>query len=115
MTKNRPFKKVRVLQVRGGTYAGVSVAEDVCPTLTTYNNMYPLFIGEKDIVIRKIMPIEYERLFGFPDNYTNIGEDKESPSSYRYKACGNSICVNLLEWIGQRIDEVEKRDEERRD
>ena len=57
------------------------------------------------------MPIETERLMGFPDNHTRIkwdGNDEEDcPDTPRYKCCGNSMCVNCMEWIGRRISIVE--------
>jgi len=55
--------------------------------------------------IRKLTPIETERLQGFPDNHTNIpwrGKDI-SPDGGRYKAMGNSMAVPVMRWIGQRI------------
>ena len=54
--------------------------------------------------VRRLMPIECERLQGFPDNYTNIPKAKDRP---RYKAIGNSMAVNVMRWIGQRIDMVD--------
>ena len=62
--------------------------------------------------IRHLMPIEYERLMGFPDNWTRIpwrGKAEEHcPDSLRYKACGNSMCVNVMRWIGTGIDCIDK-------
>ena len=58
--------------------------------------------------VRRLLPVEYERLMGFPDNWTRIvwkGKPEERcPDSHRYKACGNSMCVNVMRWIGMRID-----------
>ena len=70
-------------------------------------------MGVYDAVrVRKIMPIECERLMGFPDNYTRIpwrGKPEEGcPDSHRYKACGNSFAVNAVRWIGKRIQLVEE-------
>jgi DNA (cytosine-5)-methyltransferase 1 len=56
-------------------------------------------------VVRRITPIEAERLQGFPDNYTNIPGAKDGP---RYKALGNSMAVPVLKWIGERIDLIDK-------
>ncbi len=53
---------------------------------------------------RRIMPLEAERLQGFPDNYTDIiYRGKTAPDSQRYKALGNSMAVPVLRWIGERI------------
>lgn len=63
--------------------------------------------------IRRLLPVECERLMGFPDNWTQIpwkGKPEEKcPDSPRYKACGNSMCVNVMRWIGMRIDKQEKQ------
>ena len=63
--------------------------------------------------VRRLLPIETERLMGFPDNWTRIpwrGKPAEDcPDSPRYKACGNSMCVNVMRWIGMRIENVERR------
>lgn len=63
--------------------------------------------------VRRLLPVECERLMGFPDNWTRIpwgGKSAEDcPDSPRYKACGNSMCVNVMRWIGMRIEKVERR------
>ena len=64
------------------------------------------------LMVRRITPVEAERLMGFPDNWTRIpwrGKPEEQcPDGPRYKACGNSFCVNCMEWIGERIEKVER-------
>jgi DNA (cytosine-5)-methyltransferase 1 len=50
--------------------------------------------------VRRLTPLECERLQGFPDGWTDIPGAKDSP---RYKAIGNSMAVPVLRWIGQRI------------
>lgn len=65
------------------------------------------------LAVRRLLPIETERLMGFPDNWTRIpwrGKPAEQcPDSPRYKACGNSMCVNVMRWIGMRIEYVERK------
>lgn len=60
--------------------------------------------------VRKLTPIECERLQGFPDNYTKIpyrGKPAEKcPDAPRYKAIGNSWAVPVVHWIGKRIDKA---------
>ena len=62
--------------------------------------------------VRRLLPVECERLMGFQDNWTKIpyrGKSEEDcPDSPRYKACGNSMCVNVMRWIGKRIDTITK-------
>jgi len=57
-----------------------------------------------NMAVRRLTPIECERLQGFPDDYTNIKE--KCPDGPRYKAMGNSMAVPVMKWIGQRIKEV---------
>lgn len=62
--------------------------------------------------VRRLIPIECERLMGFPDNHTRIvwngKPEEECPDAPRYKAAGNSMCVNVMRWIGMQIDRVDK-------
>ena len=57
--------------------------------------------------VRRLTPVECERLQGFPDNHTLIawrGKDAaECPDGPRYKAIGNSMAVPVMRWIGERI------------
>ena len=62
--------------------------------------------------IRRLTPVECERLQGFPDNYTCIPwrgkPTAECPDSPRYKAIGNSMVVPVMRWIGKRIMQERK-------
>jgi DNA (cytosine-5)-methyltransferase 1 len=60
--------------------------------------------------VRRLTPVECERLQGFPDGYTNIPWRKkdEAPDGPRYKALGNSMAVPCMQWIGERIAKVTK-------
>ena len=61
--------------------------------------------------VRRLTPIECERLQGMPDNHTRIpwrGKPaEECPDGPRYKAIGNSMAVPVMRWIGQRIDQID--------
>ena len=61
--------------------------------------------------VRRLTPIECERLQGMPDNPTRIpwsGKPaEECPDGPRYKAIGNSMAVPVMRWIGQRIDQID--------
>ena len=54
--------------------------------------------------VRRLTPIECERLQGFPDSWTAI--DGMSDSA-RYRMLGNAVCVPVAKWIGQRIAQQE--------
>lgn len=57
--------------------------------------------------VRKLTPVECERLQGFPDNYTRITwrnkPAEQCPDTPRYMAIGNSMAVPVMRWIGSRI------------
>ncbi len=57
--------------------------------------------------VRRLTPVECERLQGFPDNHTLISwrekEAAECPDGHRYRAIGNSMAVPVMRWIGERI------------
>ncbi|HDH0314003.1 TPA: phage N-6-adenine-methyltransferase [Klebsiella pneumoniae] len=57
--------------------------------------------------VRRLMPVECERLQCFPDNHTLISwrgkEAAECPDGPRYRAIGNSMAVPVMRWIGERI------------
>jgi DNA (cytosine-5)-methyltransferase 1 len=67
----------------------------------------------RGLAVRRLTPTECERLQGFPDNHTLIPWKKkpadQCPDGPRYKALGNSMAVNCMEWIGQRIDFYDKQ------
>ena len=59
------------------------------------------------MAVRRLTPLECERLQGFPDNYTDI-KPKGKPTSDgpRYKALGNSMAVPVMRWIGNRVNKL---------
>lgn len=48
--------------------------------------------------VRRLTPLECERLQGFPDNWT-----ADQADSHRYKQMGNAVTVNVIEWLGKRL------------
>jgi len=59
--------------------------------------------------VRRLTPLECERLQGFPDNFTRIMyRKKPAADGPRYRALGNSMAVPVMAWIGKRIDLVER-------
>lgn len=55
--------------------------------------------------VRRFSPLEWERLQGFPDNYTLLPGG--SSDTARYRAVGNSMPVPMMRWLGERISDVE--------
>lgn len=90
------------------THADEVVREhgDISPTpnqrMGTGGNQVPM------IGIRRLMPIECERLQGFPDGWTATGADgKPISGSARYRMLGNAVPVPVVEWIAKRIMQIE--------
>lgn len=52
------------------------------------------------MAVRRLMPVECEALQAFPRGYTGIPGAADGP---RYRALGNSMCVNVMNWLGERI------------
>lgn len=86
--------------------ANAAIDEDMARTLKVGGEA-PIVASE--YVVRRLMPVECERLQGFPDGWTDI-EFRGRPASdaARYKALGNSMAVPVMRWIGERIDRIEK-------
>jgi len=90
----------------GAKAHGIGYAEEQSPTLDTKPESNAVL---QSMAVRRLTPIECERLQGFPDNYTNIPWRKadQSPDGPRYKALGNSMAVPVMHWIGRRISVYE--------
>ena len=77
------------------------------------SDCFDLVLAREKKYIRRLTPLECERLQGFPDNYTQIewrGKPAEQcPDSLRYKAIGNSMAVPVMRWIGERIKRIEEK------
>jgi DNA (cytosine-5)-methyltransferase 1 len=62
---------------------------------------------ERNAEVRRLTEVECERLQGFPDNWTMYGiydgQVRKVPKTQRYKMCGNSVTVNVVEAIGKRL------------
>jgi len=66
------------------------------------------------MAVRRLTPIECERLQGFRDGYTEVPwRGKSTPDGLRYRALGNSMAVNVMSWIGERIQTVHELPEQK--
>jgi DNA (cytosine-5)-methyltransferase 1 len=89
----------------GGDMRGMNLQEKTqlqrCQTPAVMHSM----------AIRRLTPKECERLQGFPDDWTKIPYRNkpadQCPDGPRYKACGNSMAVPVMRWIGMRIQMTE--------
>lgn len=96
----------------GGSGMGIS-EEGVMYTQTAGDVHGVAYTPSGKPTVRKLLPLECERLMGFPDNHTRIPwngkSEEECPDAPRYKACGNSMAVNCMMWLGERIQKVEEK------
>jgi DNA (cytosine-5)-methyltransferase 1 len=112
------------LDVAGNDGAVPRLTPLIAACLTAQNGLTPQKAGKAVGVVnpiyqngrvRKLTPREFERLQGFPDDYTLIPLPLKSrqqrvrwPSdAERYKAIGNSMAVPVMRWIGERIQAVD--------
>lgn len=92
---------------------------EVCPTVTrrwgTGGNNVPLV--RKSYIVRRLTPLECERLQGYPDGWTALDhEDKPVSDTQRYKALGNSFAVpNALFVISRCVKQLQKEEVNERD
>lgn len=103
-----------------GCETGLGVSADGDPAFTLLENhphMAASEIGDKPagvnhMLVRRLTPLECERLQGFPDEHTLIAwkgkPAEECPDGPRYKAIGNSMAVPVMRWVGRRIAAVDK-------
>lgn len=86
------------------------IGEDISLTLRSQGGggIVPASVAPHAGLVRRFTPIEYERLQGFPDNHTLVPyrnkPAEQCPDGPRYAACGNSMAVPVMKWIGSRID-----------
>lgn len=102
----------------GGNPLPAVVTAEVADTITCHNLINPQTAGYNPGVVnpilanfgvRRLTPVECERLQGFPDNWTALVRNgRVTPDGPRYKALGNSMAVPVIRWIGQRIELVEE-------
>lgn len=106
--------KPLVMQLMDESYSfdsanmGLSLNKEVAATLCAHNSKQPQNVLRANYVVRRLTPIECEKLQGFPPNFTKIPYRNKSaddcPNGVRYKALGNSMAVNVMAWIGQSIN-----------
>ena len=78
---------------------------DIAPTIDTGMSIHTL---TDDIRVRRLTPVECERLQAFPDNWTKFGIDlggvqTEMSDTQRYKMCGNAVTTNVIQAVFERI------------
>lgn len=93
---------------QAGGNTGLAIGEEVAGTLHGGGSHGGRAAVATRWAVRRLTPLECERLQGFPDGYTDVPYRKRNwtPDGPRYKALGNSMAVNAMEWLGLRIEYV---------
>ena len=98
---------------RGGLQKNAAQFEEKSPALTSAMGMgggHTPIVDQPSYRIRRLTPIECERLQGFPDNHTALGvydgETKPVSNTQRYKMCGNAVTVDVVHAVAERIKEI---------
>ena len=105
------------------TQANAEVVDDCAPTLTCLHEQpvvsrpaprAPWFEGaerpDMRYELRRLTPLECERVQGFPDGWTDVPfQGAPASNTRRYRALGNSMAVPVMEWIGRRIAAADRR------
>ena len=90
----------------------IAITEDATPPLrasASGTNQVPTIMNEGPMQVRRLTPVECERLMGWPDNHTlNRADGKTNSDTTRYKMCGNGVASPVAQWIAEQINNVEQ-------
>jgi len=94
----------------GGNGADIAAAKVECsPALTKVKSERGVHVAEQ-MSVRRLTPVECERLMGLPDGWT-APPGVKAPDSKRYAACGDAIVTTVAFWIADRIRMIEEEEE----
>jgi DNA (cytosine-5)-methyltransferase 1 len=92
---------------------GPRVGDDICHTLPAKMGLgggnTPMLAEpiEHRLAVRRLTPLECERLMGWPDDHTRWTADgKEQADTNRYKQCGNGVASPVARWVGEQLRPV---------
>ena len=85
--------------------SNAAVLEDTSPTLKS--SQQPPSVSPPGLAVRRLTPLECERLMGWPDDHTRWTADgKEQADTNRYKQCGNGVASAVAKWVGEQLRPV---------
>jgi len=113
---------LRAESKRGDNEPHILVNENITsPTLTAYNmdsrspqseeqQRIVNAVFETTMAVRRLTPLECERLMGWPDDHTRYKADgTEQADTHRYKQCGNGVASPVAQWIGKHLIKLEQQ------
>lgn len=101
-----PFKSSFGDPVKGPIVQGIAYCLYACSARHTGTDWSRTYVSYPDGRVRRLTPVESERIQGFPDNWTlPLGEigDADKVDTQRYQSIGNAVTVNVARWLGERI------------
>ena len=85
---------------------GLGIGEDGDPSTSVVGGTSPMVaqLAEPTMAVRRLTPLECERLMGWPDDHTRYKADgTEQADSHRYRQCGNGVASPVAQWIAKHI------------
>jgi site-specific DNA-cytosine methylase len=92
----------------GGVSPTLNVMDN---TAETYATVLTTQHDGTEWIVRRLTPLECERLQGFPDHWTDVPSDKGKPASdsQRFKQIGNAVTVDVAHWLGLLLIDADSR------
>jgi len=85
--------------------SNAAVFQDQSPTLKS--TQQPPSVSPPGLAVRRLTPLECERLQGWPDDHTRWTADgKEQADTNRYRQCGNGVASPVARWVGEQLRPV---------
>ena len=88
---------------------GLGIGKEGDPSTAVVGTTPPaVAAGTPTMVVRRLTPLECERLMGWPDDHTRYKADgTEQTDGHRYKQCGNGVASPVAQWIGKHLLKLE--------
>lgn len=99
-----PSLAVRQREGKAGGGKGLLISEEMSLTLLNANEQMIVQRDDEHDVLRRLVPIETERLMGWSDDWTRYAADgSEIADTQRFKMCGNGVASPVAQWIGEHL------------
>ena len=88
---------------------GTGISKEDGPMYTLTKTDTHAVMQEPPMAVRRLTPLECERLMGWPDDHTRYNADgTEQADTHRYKQCGNGVASPVAEWIGKQLMKLDE-------
>jgi len=91
--------------------SNANVTENIAPTLKSSQAPPSVaYDAQSTMAVRRLTPLECERLMGWPDHHTRYKADgTEQADTHRYKQCGNGVASPVAQWIAKHLLKLEEQ------